>query len=356
MTLAMAADKIDTFHDYDNFLRDLKDRIRTAQVQAALAVNRELVLLYWQIGRDILDRQKQQGWGAKVIERLSKDLKAEFPEMKGFSRTNLLYMRAFAAAFPDEQIVQEVLGRITWYHNITLLDKLKLEPERLWYARATVQHGWSRNVLVHQIESDLYHRQGKAITNFERTLPQPQSELANQILKDPYSFDFLCLSEDAKERSLERSLIEHIRNFLLELGMGFAFLGSQYPIEVSGKEYRLDLLFYHVKLHCYIVIELKAVEFEPEFSGKVNFYVAAVDNLLRSSQDEPTIGIILCKSKDKTTVEFALQGIQTPIGVSTYKLPKHLQDSLPTIEQLEAELETVIDNAPKDADRIPADK
>jgi predicted nuclease of restriction endonuclease-like (RecB) superfamily len=341
----MAADKIETFHDYEDFLSDLKERIRTAQVRAALAVNREMVLLYWQIGCDILSRQQQQGWGAKVIDRLSKDLKTAFPEMKGFSRTNLLYMRAFAAAYPDEQIVQEVLGQITWYHNITLLDKVKLETERLWYAHATVQQGWSRNVLVHQIESDLYHRQGKATTNFDRTLPQPQSDLANQLLKDPYSFDFLCMSEGVKERNLERSLIEHIRKFLLELGIGFAFLGSQYPIEVSGKEYRLDLLFYHVKLHCYVVIELKAVEFEPEFSGKMNFYVAAVDSLLRSPQDEPTIGIILCKSKDKTVVEFALQGMQTPIGVSTYQLPKHLQDSLPTIEQLEAELETVIDTA-----------
>ena len=332
--------------DYETFLLDLKSRIRTAQVRAALAVNRDLVLLYWQIGRDILARQQQQGWGAKVIDSLAKDLQREFPEMKGFSSRNLKYMRAFAQSYADEQIVQEVLAQVTWYHNIALLEKLKSPEERLWYAQKTVEQGWSRNVLVMQMESGLHDRQGGAITNFAQVLPQPQSDLVHQIVKDPYNFDFLMLGDERSERALERALIERIRDFLLELGVGFAFLGSQYPLEVSGKEYRLDLLFYHVQLHCYVVIELKMGEFEPEFSGKMNFYVSAVDNLLKTERDDPTIGIILCKSKDKTTVEYALQGVQKPIGVSTFRLatelPELLQRNLPSVEQLEVELNFII--------------
>lgn len=331
--------------NYDDFLRDLKERIANAQVKAALAVNRELVLLYWQIGQDILTRQQQHGWGAKVIERLAKDLRKAFPEMKGFSRTNLLYMRAFAETYPDEQIVQQLAGQIPWFHNCVLLDKVKDPAERIWYVRATIECGWSRTILVHQIESGLYRRQGQAITNFDRALPQPQSELAQQLLKDPYNFDFLSLGKEVQERELERALVNHIRDFLLELGVGFAFVGSQYPIEVSGREYRMDLLFYHFRLHCFVVIDLKTVEFEPEFSGKMNFYISAVDNLLRSSGDEKTIGIILCKTKDKTIVEYALQDMQKPIGVSTYQisdaLPESLQGNLPTIEQLETELNTL---------------
>jgi predicted nuclease of restriction endonuclease-like (RecB) superfamily len=311
-----------------------------------LAVNRELVLLYWQIGRDILARQQQQGWGAKVIDSLAKDLQREFPEMKGFSSRNLKYMRAFAQSYADEQMVQEVLAQVTWYHNIALLEKLKSPEERLWYAQKTVEQGWSRNVLVMQMESGLHDRQGGAITNFAQVLPQPQSDLVHQIVKDPYNFDFLMLGDERSERALERALIERIRDFLLELGVGFAFLGSQYPLEVSGKEYRLDLLFYHVQLHCYVVIELKMGEFEPEFSGKMNFYVSAVDNLLKTERDDPTIGIILCKSKDKTTVEYALQGVQKPIGVSTFRLatelPELLQRNLPSVEQLEVELNCII--------------
>lgn len=332
--------------DYETFLTDLKVRIRSAQVRAALAVNRELVLLYWQIGRDILTRQHQQGWGAKVIQTLSKDLKQEFPEMKGFSRSNLLYMRAFAHAFPEEAIVQEALGQITWYHNVALLDKLKSNEERLWYARQTVEHGWSRNVLVHQIESSLYHRMGGAITNFDRALPPPQSDLANQLLKDPYHLDFLDVTSSAQERDLERALVERIREFLLELGVGFAFVGSQYHLEVDGDDYYIDLLFYHLKLRCYVVIDLKVTEFQPEFSGKMNFYISAVDDLLRHPEDRATIGIILCKGKKKTAVEYALRDVNRPIGVSTYQLrdslPKSLEESLPTVEQLAIELNTVV--------------
>lgn len=331
--------------NYDDFLRNLKERIQAAQVKAALAVNHELVLLYWQIGREILNRQQQAGWGAKVIDRIAKDLKKEFPVIQGFSSRNLKYMRAFAEAYPEESIVQVPLAQITWYHNIALLEKVKLQEERLWYAQKTAEEGWSRNVLVLQIESRLYERQGGAITNFKQSLPSPQSDLAQQIIKSPYNFDFLSLGSERSERILERSLIDHIRDFLMELGVGFAYLGSQYSIEVSGKEYRLDLLFYHVKLHCYIIIDLKMGEFEPEFSGKMNFYVAAVDNLLRSAKDEPTIGIILCKDKDKTIVEYALQEVGKPIGVATFKLqnslPDSLRDNLPSVEQLEMELESV---------------
>ncbi len=331
---------------YSRFLEDLKVWIHSAQLRAATAVNRELVTLYWQIGQAILVKQQQEGWGAKVIQRLSQDLKTAFPEMKGFSRSNLLYMRAFAQAYPHEDLVQAVMGQITWYHNIALLDKLKGADQRLWYAQKTIEQGWSRSALVHQIESGLYQRIGNAVTNFDQTLPQSQSDLARQILKSPYNFEFLELAETAQERDFERALVDHIRDFLLELGVGFAFLGSQYPLEVGGKDYKLDLLFYHVKLHCYVVIDLKMVEFEPEFSGKMSFYIAAVDDLLRSEGDNPTIGIVLCKSKNKATVEYALRYLQQPVGVATYRLkdtlPEPLQGSLPSIEALEMELNTLL--------------
>lgn len=344
------ANKSSLFPDkeYAEFFDDLKQRIRTAQIKAALAVNREMVLLYWNIGKDILYRQQAEGWGSKVITRLAKDLKREFPDIKGFSRSNLMYMRGFAEAWPEEQIVQEVLGQIPWYHNIALLEKLKDPEQRLWYARHTVIYGWSRNILVLQIETRLYERQGGAITNFHQTLPPPQSDLAQSVVKDPYNFDFLTLADDAYERELERGLITHIRDFLMELGLGFAFLGSQYPLVVADQEYRLDLLFYHVQLHCYVILELKMGDFIPEYSGKMSFYVAAVDNLLRTERDEPTIGIILCRSKSKTIVEYALQGNKQPIGVSTYKLPAQLPDEvlrkLPTIEQLELEFNNAIES------------
>jgi predicted nuclease of restriction endonuclease-like (RecB) superfamily len=330
---------------YEDFLIELKTRISSTQLRAAVAVNKELVLLYWQIGRDILNRQQQQGWGAKVINHLAADLQKAFPEMKGFSRTNLMDMRALAEAYPDEKIVQQVVGQIPWSHNIRILHAVKDSNERLWYIQQTIEHGWSRNVLVHQIESQLYHRQGKAITNFNSTLSQPQSELAQQLLKDPYTFDFLSLGEEFLERDLEKALINHIRDFLLELGVGFAFLGSQYHLEVGGQDYYLDLLFYHVRLRCYVVIDLKIEEFKPEFSGKMNFYVSVVDDLLKHQDDQPTIGIILCKSKNKVIAEYSLRDVYKPIGVSTYQikntLPESLQGNLPTIEQLEAELDTI---------------
>ena len=327
---------------YAEFLQAVKARVQTVQVRAALAVNAELVLLYWGIGRDILIRQQEQGWGAKVIEQLSADLRRAFPTMKGFSRSNLLYMRAFAEAWPDEVIVQQVAGQIPWFHNCVLLDKVKDSAQRLWYVQATREHGWSRNVLVHQIESNLYNRQGKAVTNFERTLPAPQSDLARELLKDPYNFDFLTLGEEAHERDLEGGLLIHVRKFLLELGTGFAFLGSQYHLEFDDEDYYLDLLFYHVKLRCYVVVDLKTGKFKPEYAGKMNFYLAVVDDLLRHPDDRPSVGLILCKEKKTLTVEYALKGTTTPIGVSGYQiteaLPKEFAGSLPTVEQFTAEL------------------
>jgi predicted nuclease of restriction endonuclease-like (RecB) superfamily len=336
--------------DYPVFLSNLKERIRTAQVKAALAVNQELVILYWEIGREILERQAKVGWGAKVVEQLAKDLKREFPDIKGLSRTNLMYMRAFAEVYPDRQIVQQLAAQIPWFHNCILLDKVKESDQRLWYIQQTIENGWSRSILELQIESGLYQRQGVhqgdrhggAVTNFERTLPKPQSDLAQSLLKDPYSFGFLTIADNAREQDVERALVGRIRDFLLELGVGFAFMGSQYPIVVDDTEYRLDLLFYHVKLRCYVIIDLKMREFQPEHSGKMNFYIAAVDNLMRHPDDNPTIGLILCKSKKKTTVEYSLQNTNSPIGVSTHRLPTQLEKSLPSAEEIEKEMDAAV--------------
>jgi len=327
---------------YDEFLRDVKQRIQTARVKAALAVNRELVLLYWSIGRDILDRQSTLGWGAKVIEGLAADLHRAFPAMKGFSRTNLLYMRAFAEAWPDEAIVQQLAGQLPWFHNCILLDKVKDEEERRWYIQAAIQNGWSRNVLMLQIESGLYRRAGKAVTNFQAMLPAADSDLAQQIVKDPYNFDFLTLADDAREREFEMGLLVHLERFLLELGSGFAFVGRQVPLEVGGEDFRIDLLFYHLKLRCYVVIDLKMTPFQPEYTGKMNFYLAAVDDLLRHPDDKPSIGLILCKGKNRLVAEYALRGTSTPMGISEFKLleklPEQWKGTLPTIEEIEAEL------------------
>jgi predicted nuclease of restriction endonuclease-like (RecB) superfamily len=338
----LVSDSLQTTDEYNSFLQSLKERIQSAQVRAALAVNGELVTLYWQIGHEIIVEQRRRGWGAKVIDQLAADLRRAFPDTKGFSPRNLKYMRAFAEAWQDPEFVQESLAQITWYHNITLLEKLETADERAWYAARTVENGWSRNVLVHQIESGLRQRQGQAVTNFDRTLPPPQSELAQQLLKDPYNFDFLSLGEKILERDLEHGLLEHIRKFLLELGVGFAFVGSQYPLEVGGQDFYLDLLFYHLRLRCFVVIDLKVSEFQPEFAGKMNFYLSAVDDLLRHPDDQPSIGIILCKTKNKVIVEYTLRDANKPMGVSAYQLtealPTQLKESLPTVEELEAEL------------------
>lgn len=332
----------DKLISYEALLNDLKSRISSARTRAALAVNRELVLLYWQIGRQILARQAAEKWGAKVIERLATDLRREFPDMKGLSRANLLYMRAFAEIWPDEEIVQQLVGQIPWGHNIVLLSKVKSRGEREWYVAKAIEHGWSRNVMVHQIESGLYQRQGKAVTNFAVTLPSPQSDLAHETLKDPYLFDFLSIGAEVHERELERELVKHITNFLLELGAGFSYVGKQYPLAVGGEDFYIDLLFYHLKLRCYIVIELKTGPFKPEYAGKLNFYLSAVDAQLRHENDNPSIGLILCKDKNRLVAEYALKDITKPLGISEYRLveavPEELKSSLPTIEQLEAEL------------------
>jgi predicted nuclease of restriction endonuclease-like (RecB) superfamily len=319
---------------YRDLLASLKSQIRTARVRAALAVNRELVLLYWHIGTEILTRQRQEGWGAGVIERLATDLRAEFPDMQGLSPRNLKYMRAFADAWRDGSIVQQAAAQLPWFHNCVLLEKVKDPAERLWYVRQTIQNGWSRSVLVMQIESGVFRRQGTAITNFKSTLPASESDLAQQLLKDPYTFDFLTLTQDARERELESGLLVHLRDFLIELGAGFAFVGSQVPLEVGGEDFRLDLLFYHLKLRCFVVIDLKMGPFKPEYAGKMNFYLAVADDLLRHPGDKPSIGLVLCKAKNRIVAEYALRNVATPMGVSEFKL----QGTLPTVEEIEAAL------------------
>jgi predicted nuclease of restriction endonuclease-like (RecB) superfamily len=342
---------------YVELLEDIKGRIRQAQVRAAVAASRELIRLYWDIGREIVRRQLEEGWGTKVIDRLSADLQKAFPGRSGFSRANVHRMRLFYLAYSgesevvaqvvrqfssDEGELSQFVAEIPWGHNVVLLEKLKDSVRRLWYAEKTVQNGWSRAVLMHQIEFDLYAREGRAITNFQQTLPAPQSDLAQQTIKDPYVFDFLTLDDKARERELEQGLLTHLRDFMLELGVGFAFVGSQYHLEVGDKDYYIDLVFYHLKLRAYVLVDLKTEEFKPEFAGKMNFYLSAVDDRLRHGDDQPSIGIIMCKVRDKVTVEYALRDTRKPIGVSEYKLtaalPKELKSSLPTIEQLEEEL------------------
>lgn len=340
---------------YADWLGELKTRIKSARLRASLAVNHELIALYWQIGRDILARQAEQGWGAKVITRLSDDLRAAFPEMKGFSRSNLKYMRVFAEAWPEFGIgqqpagqlesgafVQELLHKLPWFHLCTLLDKLKTREDRLWYAAKAIEHNWSRNILVMQIETRLLERSGTAVTNFALTLPKPQSDLARESLKDPYRFDFLGLGEEAQEREIEHALVKHVTDFLLELGAGFAFVGRQVLLDVGGEEFFIDLLFYHLKLRCYVVIELKAGKFKPEHLGQLSFYLTAVDAQIKHPQDGPTIGLLLCKTKNKVVAEYALRGKDQPLGVAEYQLveslPLEFQTSLPSIEQIEREL------------------
>lgn len=331
--------------DYLDWLRTLKSRIQAAQQRAVLAVNQELLQLYWQIGSDILLRQQEQGWGAKVIDRLAQDLKTAFPELKGFSARNLKYMRKFADVWPEPEFVQEVLAQLPWYHQIALMDKLKTTEERRWYASRAIEHGWSRNMLVHQIETRLLDRQGSAVSNFYTTLPEPQSELAQQTFKDPYVFDFLNLGTEAKERDIETALTRHITSFLLELGAGFAFVGRQAHLEVDGEDYFIDLLFYHLQLRCYIVIELKSGDFKPEYVGKLSFYLSAVDSQVKTDADAPSVGLLLCKSRKKVTAEYALRDNNKPIGIAEYqignKLPEELGRQLPSIERI---VQTLLDD------------
>ncbi len=326
--------------DYAGWLAELKTRIRATRLRVSLAVNVELVMLYWQIGRDILERQAAQGWGARIVDRIAADLRAEFPDARGFSRANLLYMRAFAEAWSEPDFVQRVVGRLPWGQNIELL-VVKDPAARRWYAEATLEHGWSRNVLATQITTDLRGRQGSAVTNFARTLPPETSDLAQQALKDPYQFDFLTLAQEAHERDVERALITRIKDLLLELGKGFAFIGSQHRLEVGGQDFYVDLLFYHRRLRCLVAVDLKVGPFVPEHAGKMNFYLAALDDRVREQGENPSIGLILCRAHNRVVVEYALRGVDAPIGVARYQLlspgtlPAELAAALPTSADLE---------------------
>lgn len=360
--------------DYAPLLAEIKARVQVARVKASLAANKELLALYWDIGNLILSRQKMEGWGSKVIERLSVDLQKTFPGQQGFSTRNLKYMLAFARAWPGGSIVQRSVAQLgkkadsnslgnspashivansdapigqptvallPWRHQIVLLSALDSKHDRLWYAVKAVEHGWSRDVLAMQIESGLHKREGKAVSNFKTTLPPAQSDLAQGVLKDPYLFDFLTLRDDANERALETGLVEHVEKFLMELGAGFALVGRQVHLEVGDQDFYLDLLFYHLKLRCFVVIDLKAHEFTPEAAGKMNFYLSAVDDRYRQEGDQPSIGLILCRSKNKLIAEYALRDMSKPIGVSGYvtklveSLPKGLRGAIPSVEELE---------------------
>ena len=360
---------------YAPWLTALKARVRSAQLQAAARVNRELISLYWDIGRSIAERQKQAGWGAAIIPRLASDLHAEFPEIAGFSERNLKRMLAFYREYPDlfailpqpaaklsepgkvpqpaAQVesdtdsasrLQPFAEKLPWFHHVILMEKVKDLDARAWYMQAAVEHGWSRSVLAVQIAQRAHRRAGKAVTNFAATLPPPQSDLAQQTLRDPYVFDFLTLSSAARERELEQGLIDHVQQFLVSLGAGFAFVGRQVHLEVGGEDYYLDLLFYHLKLRCFVVIDLKTREFTPEAAGKMNFYLSAVDAQLRHRDDQPSLGLLLCREKNRLTVEYALRDVKKPIGVAEWRtrlvasLPKKLRSSLPTVAQIEASL------------------
>lgn len=342
--------------DYPAFLDSLKVRVRQAQTKAMLSVNRTLIELYWDIGRRIVERQEREGWGKGVVDRLAADIQKAFPGLQGFSPRNVWRMRAFFLAHRQpapnltqpaseiaEPVLPQVAAEIPWFHNVILIEKVKDPAQRLWYASKTLEHGWSRAVLTVQIESDLYGRQGKAISNFAKRLPAPQSDLAQQSLKDPYLFDFLTLREEGVERDLEEGLIGHIQKFLLELGAGFAFVGRQVHVEVGDSDFYLDLLFYHLRLRCFVVIDLKMKAFTPEDAGKMNFYLSAVDSQIRHADDGPTIGLILCKTRDRLVAEYALRDIAKPVGVAEWQsklvraLPASLKGSLPSIEEIEAE-------------------
>lgn len=329
---------------YGEMLASIQHTVSTGRRRAVAAVNHELVVTYWHIGRAILDRQDAEGCGAKVIDRLSADLKATFPDTKGFSARNLKYMRAFSAAWSVEQVVQAPLAQLPWYHQLALLDKLRDGTTRLWFARLAVKEGWSRNVLAHHIETRLHQRAGKAITNFSAVLPPEASDMLQQATKDPYLFDFLGSTDLKLERDLEEGLLHHVSDFLLELGQGFALVGRQPRLVIGSQEFRPDLLFYHLRLRRYVVIELKAVPFEPGFLGQLGMYLAAVDDLVAVPEDQPTIGLLLCRGKDSLVAEYALRSLAAPVGVAewatqlTTELPAELAASLPSIEVLKAEL------------------
>ena len=325
-------------NQYLSVIEFIKSEISKAQYNAVLQVNKEMTMLYYHIGKIV---NTHKSWGNKFIDNLAKDIKLAYPDTTGYSVRNLKYMAKFAAMFPDEKFVQEVLAQITWYHNIALMDKVKDANKYIWYAKETIENGWSRNVLVHQIESELYERQAivKKISNFEKLLPAPQSELAKQTMKDPYVFDFIPFKEDMVERDIENALVKDVTALLLELGTGFAFIGNQYHLNVGGDDFYIDLLFYNLNLRCYVVIELKTGDFKPEYAGQLNFYLSTVDGLLKRKDDNPTIGLLLCKSKNNLVAEYSLKDMSKPMGVSEYKvanvLPKDLSEQLPSIEDIQ---------------------
>ncbi len=352
--------------DYFKWLVSLKSAIKNRQIKAAIAVNSNLILMYWDLGKEIVEKQENAKWGSGFINQLSKDLKIEFPDVGGFSSYNLRFCKTFfqfyrlkpfweqvvpesenAANEIQEQVVPEFqknIFKIPWGHHILILKKIKNQKEALFYINQTIENNWSRAILEYQIETNLFSRQGNAITNFKNTLPSVQGDLARELLKDPYNFEFLSLSAHAQEKDLEQKLVQHISQFLLELGKGFAYLGRQFQLKVGTKEYRTDLLFYHTKLKCYIIIELKLKEFEPEFIGKLNFYITAVNEIVKGESDYPTIGILLCKNKDNFEVEFALKDVNKPIGVSEFnytQLPENIKKALPTLEEFENELRRI---------------
>ena len=336
-----------TTTEYKEFIQKIKEKAQKAQIKASVRVNSTLLEFYWELGADIVEKQKTASWGSGFLKQMSKDLMIEFPDMKGFSKRNLELIRKWYLFYSSDVVITKQavsqLVQIPWGHNIAIFQKISETPKALFYVQKTMENGWSRSVLIHQIESGLYERSGKAITNFSNTLPNPQSDLANELTKDPYQFDFLTLREKHDEKELEDALMEHITKFLVELGQGFAFVGRQYKLDVGGRDFKIDLLFYHLKLYCYVVVELKVVDFEPEFAGKLNFYISAVDGELKSEKDNPTIGILICKSKNRTIVEYSLKDINKPMGVSEYKLsntlPKEFKSTLPSIEEIESELE-----------------
>lgn len=325
------------FKDWAEFIAD---KIKRAQTQTAFKINAELLTLYWEIGNSIIDKQNKNGWGSKVIDVLASDLAQKFPDSKGFSVRNLKYIRAFAEAYPQfpivqvplaqskDEFMQVPLAQITWYHHISLLTKVKDRKERIFYINETAKNEWSRDVMLLQIQSNLFRRNGKALNNFEQTLPEYQSDLAKSVFKDPYNFDFLMLSTKVKELEIEKLLTQKITDFLLELGKGFAFVGRQYQIEVDNTDYKIDLLFYHAILHAYVVIELKAGEFMPEYVSKLNFYISAIDDKLKTPTDEPTIGLLLCASKSNVKVEYAMRGLDKPLGVATYQLEQFVKENI----------------------------
>ena len=325
-------------NEYLNIVESIKQDIRTAQYRATVSVNRELLVLYRSIG-EVINEHKT--WGNKFVENLAADIKISLPDATGYSVRNLKYMAKFALRFPNKEIVQAALAQITWYHHIALMDKVKTANEHIWYAEQAAKNGWSRNMLVHQIESGLYQRQvlAEKVSNFENRLPSPQSELAVQTMKDPYIFDFIPFKEDMVERDIEQALVKDVTKLLLELGTGFAFLGNQYHLNVGGDDFYIDLLFYNLNLRCYVVIELKTGEFKPEYAGQLNFYLSAVDGILKKEQDNPSIGLLLCKSKNDLVAEYSLKDMSKPIGVSAYQitsdLPEELERQLPSVEDIQ---------------------